>query len=99
MGGQLMGRMGAEAMMAATVDEFLTMDVALHWHLQSNCYPPVSVDMVPVCLKAIRRINEGNPEKRIKLPKGTLYRGASLVNPWDVIDSLCLDAFLDEDTE
>jgi hypothetical protein len=94
-----MGRISAESMMAATVDEFLTMEAAMHWHLQSNCYPAVPVEMVPICLKAIERINQGNPRKRIKLPNGVRYKGASLVNPWDVVDSLCLDAFLNEETE
>lgn len=89
-----MGRMGIEGML-----EMMPREQALTWHLQSNHYPPVPGHMVPVCQKAIERINGGTPRKRIRLPQGTTYRGSSLVYPWDVVKSLHLESFLDDREE
>jgi hypothetical protein len=72
------------------------VDRALVWHLRSNHYPPVPDKMIPVCQKAIDRVNAGD-KKKIRLPENTLYRGSTLVEPWDVIESLHLEPFLDQD--
>lgn len=87
-----MGRTGIEGML-----EMLPQERALEWHLQSNHYPPVPAKMIPVCQKAIDRINAGTPRKRIKLPQGVSFRGSSLVYPWDVVESLHLESFIERE--
>lgn len=87
-----MGRMYAEGLAASGYDLKTLVSV----HLSSNCYPKVPEHMVPICVTAIERVNEGN-RKRIRLPEGTRYRGSHLVDPVDVVDSLYLHAFIDRD--
>ena len=47
------------------------------FHLQNNHYPPIPLNMVDTCLRAIEYANEGDFNTIITLPEGTLYKGAN----------------------
>lgn len=84
-----MGSLAAQDMAAHA-----TLEQALVWHLQSNHYPPVPVTMVPVCVEAIEAIEDGDTDRRIELPEGTLYRGQETAPAWAIAEAHHLDAFI-----
>ena len=91
-----MGRMQLEGMieMAGTSDEILT------WHLTSpsQSYPPHPVEMVAVARAAIDAANAGENDKLIDLFDGVTWRdGRDSVEAWRLVDSLNLDAFIEQD--
>lgn len=70
------------------------LDQALTWHLQHNHYPPVPMDMVPVCVAAIEAIEDDEPERLIDLPDGITYRGLTLAPAYAIAEQHHLDAFI-----
>lgn len=87
--GKLMGLMGA--MDAA---QYADIDTALSWHLRSNHYPPVPIEMLPVAKLAIELALEEDYEARISLPEGVQWRGEDTAPVWSVIENFHLDAWL-----
>jgi len=81
-----MGRMWIEGLMEVenNVDKLLAI------HLTGNHYPPISLDFVPACKKAIKYCNNGKYDKKIKMPNG-LTRTASFI-----VDGLHLESFIME---
>jgi len=53
----------------------LSLEDQIMVHLTSNHYPPVPKIMVPVCIEAIDKANEGEWEEMIKLPENVLWKG------------------------
>jgi hypothetical protein len=68
--------------------EHCDLDTGLILHLQSNHFPPVSVDFVPTCKQAIEVILDGNAGHEITMPNGkTLTAG-------EIMEGLHLHAFV-----
>lgn len=90
-----MGLQNALSMAAATDD----LRLALHWHLQSNHYPPVPATMIDPCIDAIDAVNEDDPDRRITLPEGILYRGREDAPAWAIVEAHHLYPWLYEGDE
>jgi hypothetical protein len=85
-----MGRMQAEEMA-----ELCDQETALHWHLTSNHYPPLPLDILPAVKRTIKAINAGKPDSKIKLPDGVSHkRYGTRVPAWECCKAWHLDAFL-----
>lgn len=54
-------------------------DLALEFHLQSNCFPPVSLTFLPAVRRAIKKANRGEWFKKVRLPTGKLLTVAKIV--------------------
>lgn len=92
------------SLQAAEMAEMLEIDSAIAWHLQSNHYPPVPSSMVPVCIEAIRVVNDdyGNFagwHKTIQLPEGVTYLGLKDAPAWAIIEQHHLDPWVNLDEE
>ena len=57
-----------------------SLKTAVLCHLQSNCFPPVPVAMVPACVAAIERVVAGDPDARVKLPSSDGVPASLVVN-------------------
>lgn len=90
-----MGRMRAEEMAAAVRDNMITRRIALEYHLTVNHYPPMRVELVPVCEAAIDACNAGACDRELPMPSGILFRGKSVARAGDLVESAHLDAFLE----
>jgi hypothetical protein len=64
------------ALRAMDIADGFGLEQGIELHLTSNHYPPVPIEMVPVCIDAIDAVNsESNWEKEITLPSGVTYKG------------------------
>lgn len=80
-----MGRQWIEGL-----QEVYPIKQCLEIHLTGNHYPPVSLDFVPSCMKAIKHCNEGNYDKKIKMPNGKVR------SAYFIVEGLHLETFLEE---
>jgi hypothetical protein len=80
-------------------DEMVAMasvDVALNWHLRSNHYPPLPVELIDPAKAAIEAGNDGDFDRLIQLPDVLSFRdGRTAIMAWEMIESLHLDSFID----
>ena len=53
----------------------LSLEEQILVHLTSNHYPPVPKIMVPVCIEAIDKANEGDWYSMIPMPENVKYQG------------------------
>lgn len=60
---------------------------ALAIHLQYNHYPPVSLQMVGPCKRAIAYCNKGEYDHKVRCP-------GDLIPAWKIVDDLHLDEWL-----
>ena len=90
-----MGRMGAMGMAEEVHGGNIPMQAALHWHLQSNHYPPLPLSLVPVAIRAIRKANREQWHSKVRMPKGIMFKGLVLAPVGDLIEALHLEDFLD----
>jgi hypothetical protein len=82
------------AVLADFIDIAPRMEMALHWHLEANMYPPMPY-MYNTCLMAIACCIEGNSEAIIDLPEGLVTnRGDSQVSAGYVVNSMHLHDFI-----
>lgn len=88
-----MGSLQAEEM----ANSNLTLEASLTWHLRSNHYPPVPLEMIPVCVEAIGLMNEGLPNSEIDLPLGTSYRNSNTAPAWAIADAHHLNPWIEEE--
>lgn len=89
-----MGALGAmEA--AAHAD----LDTALTWHLRSNHYPPVPIEMLPIAKQAIEHGLDEDYDAELILPDGVSWRGQPTVPVWSVIENFHLHAWLADGDE
>lgn len=70
---------GPQGTGGATGEELELAD-KLAYHLQYNHWPPVTVKMIPYCLKAIQLCSKGEPEAVIMYPNGSTTTAAQLVD-------------------
>jgi hypothetical protein len=92
-----MGRFFAEQLASGELVSDRKQQIAIH--LQSNCYPPVSLSMVDVCDEAISYFNQGFLNELCSLPDGVLYQGSETVRAYKVVETFRLDAWIDEEIE
>lgn len=90
--------MGSNFAMDLASGEFVdSLDRQISIHFSSNCYPPVPQFMVDPAIEAINAINEGDYDLEIDLPSGVSFRGAQSVSASKIVDSLRLDAWINEE--
>lgn len=77
----------------------LSLEDSLHWHLRANHYPPVPIEMIPVCVEAIEACNEYDEERQIVLPLGVSYKGLTSAPAWAIVDGHHLDAWIDREED
>jgi len=93
-----MGRMGLEAFGEETKRQGLSIETALAWHFQSNCYPPIPSVFIPTAKRAIECVNAGENDSLVKMPKGVTHRHwGSKVPAYVLVDALNLGALCNEE--
>ena len=75
-------------------DTDLTLKQQLAIHFSSNCYPPVPSFMVDVAVEAINAYNDYDGGRVISLPAHVTFKGSNQVTAFETIETLRLDAFL-----
>lgn len=80
---------------AQEMAELTDLDTALAWHLRANHYPPVPLEMVPVCIEAIDLVNEGLGNNEVELPAGVYYRNDTSAPAWAIVDAHHLSPWLE----
>jgi len=88
-----MGSMSARDM----ADQGLPLETLVRWHLQSNHYPPVPEEMVPLAVAAIHAIQADDAHRVFACPAGVLYRGRPWVSAAEVAGEYRLDDLIGEE--
>jgi len=89
-----MGRLQAQAI---AEDTSIPLDTQIRWHLTSNHYPPVPDIMVPVCIVAIEKANNGEWDDEVELPEHVSWRGLTTVPVHAIVEQHHLDAWIIEE--
>lgn len=79
---------------AIDLEENLSLEVGLAYHLQANHYPPVPVAMVQPCIEAIDAYYDEDYRREINLPEGISWRGQVTAPADAIIEAHHLDAWL-----
>jgi len=74
----------------------LSLEEQLLVHLTSNHYPPVPKIMVPTCIEAIDKANEGEWEAMIAMPEGVKYQGEDEAPVSAIVEQHHLDFWIIE---
>jgi hypothetical protein len=75
---------------AAEMIEFAGFDYALNDHLQHNCFPPITLQVVPYAKQAIQHCKEENPDEEITFPNGVVRTAGQIVEDlhlWAFVES------------
>lgn len=75
--------------LAGILDSGLSMKVMLHWHLTSNCYPPIDTDLHESIWRAITEVAEMQYLTEIPLLDDATMPAINIVK------ELHLDSFVD----
>jgi hypothetical protein len=85
------------AMRAMDLAEEFSLEQGIEIHLRTNHYPPVPLEMVPVCIDALDAVNtDGDWDREITLPSGVLYRNSPTAPAHAIIEQHHLDFWLIE---
>jgi hypothetical protein len=80
-------------------DSVLDLETQLQYHLQGNHYPPVPLEMIPVCIEAIDAFYEEDWERMIDMPKvgdfQIRYRGETQAPASAIVEQHHLSWFID----
>lgn len=79
---------------AMALEEDLSLEAGLAYHLQANHYPPVPVAMVQACIDAIDAYYEEDYQRLIELPGDITWRGQSSAPASAIADAHHLEAWL-----
>ena len=80
---------------ATTMTDMAGLDVALHYHLTANHYPPIPAAMIPVAKEAIEHAALGDYGSHVQLPEGVTYKDGSTSTPvYTIVESLHLEHFV-----
>jgi hypothetical protein len=79
---------------AMALEEDLSLEAGLAYHLQANHYPPVPVAMVQPCIDAIDAFYDEDYERLIELPGDITWRGQSSAPASAIADAHHLEAWL-----
>jgi hypothetical protein len=82
---------------ALALEEDLSLEAGLAYHLQANHYPPVPVAMVQPCIDAIDAYYEEDYQRMIDLPGGISWRGQYSCPASAIVEAHHLDAWLPQD--
>jgi hypothetical protein len=74
----------------------LSLEDQIGIHLTSNHYPPVPKSMVPVCIDAIDKANEGDWNSMVKLPEGVSWKGQVEAPAYSIIEAHHLEFWIIE---
>jgi hypothetical protein len=74
----------------------LSLEDQIGIHLTSNHYPPVPKSMVPVCIDAIDKANDGDWEAMVKLPEGVSWKGQVEAPAYSIIEAHHLEFWIIE---
>ena len=103
-----MGAQSTRGMLEAVEEGLVSLpsEAALHWHLQSNHYPPLPISLVPTCQRAIELVASDEGGRRVRLPKGLVGQDgrrsvvtADLVEAahlWDFVEAATGDSSADD---
>lgn len=89
--------MGSIQAMDLAESEILDLESQIGIHLRSNHYPPVPLSMVPVCIEAIDKANEGEWHYLITLPEGTSWKGEPFAPVHAIVEGHHLEFWITED--
>jgi hypothetical protein len=92
-----MGSRNAADMALETRKGNVTLWNALLYHLRSNHYPPLPVDLIPVAEQAIDLGNTGAWSAEIEMPEGIQFQHRDKITVSEAIESMHLDSFLSLD--
>lgn len=73
------------------------IEMQIRWHLTSNHYPPLPVELVEPCIEAINAWNNRDIdllEKKITLPEGIQFKNQNYIYATELIESLHLEAWI-----
>ena len=97
-----MGRMYAENI--AETD--IPLERQIQWHLTGNFYPRHDVRLIDVAVKSINIYNENkwdilagdsvSMDQELPLAEGIKFRGKTTITPYECIEVLRLDTWLEE---
>ena len=79
---------------ALALQENVSIDAGLAYHLQANHYPPVPVSMVDACIAAIDAYHDEDYQRLIELPEGVSWRGETSAPASAIAEAHHLDAWL-----
>lgn len=82
------------AVQAAEMAALADRETALRWHLQSNHYPPIPAEMIPVAIDAIEAAEDGDWDAQIPLMGIVEWRGRTEAPVWALVEHMHLDAFI-----
>jgi hypothetical protein len=74
----------------------LSLEDQIGIHLTGNHYPPVPKSMVPVCIEAIDKANDGDWESMVKLPEGVSWKGQIEAPAYSIIEAHHLEFWIIE---
>lgn len=77
----------------------IQLENAVRTHLLYNHYPPIPSSMVGPCVRAIEYANQGEYDKKVRLPEGMTYKGKRLAPVDAVIEAHHLEFFLEQDED
>lgn len=89
-----MGGQNAKAMADAVGRGEVEADIALHWHLAWNHYPPLPAALAETARAAIVATREGDLEREVGLPSGLLFRGERTMTAAEAVEAMHLEAFV-----
>lgn len=74
----------------------LDLETQIRFQLRSNHYPPAPESMIPVCIEAIDKANEGEWEEFITLPEGISWKGEPAAPVYAIIEQHHLEFWIAE---
>jgi hypothetical protein len=74
---------------------------AIGMHLRGNCYPPIPIEMVDVCVEAIHAYEDGDYYRMLTLPKIDDFQvrnrdGSIEATAMQVIENTRIEGFIQE---
>ena len=88
---------------AVDLSENLDLETSLRMHLRGNHYPPVPVEMVPICIEAIELAKEELWDEEIQMPLindfQVMYKNRQTAPVWAIIEQHHLQAWLEGEDE
>ena len=79
---------------ALDLQENVSLETGLAYHLQANHYPPVPVAMVDACIATIEAYQDEDYQRLIELPAGVSWRGETSAPASAIAEAHHLDAWL-----
>ena len=80
----------------------ITLRDQVGMHLRGNCYPPIPIEMVDVCVEAIHAYDDGDYYRMLTLPKIGDFQirnrdGSVEVTAMQVVENTRIEGFINEE--